>query len=164
MHTLLVPGQAGGTRNNSQTSNDKCNGAGSCLGTPCQAPSPEVVSDSLAFWENDMVLIYANGTVNWGIDLFLVKIQPVAESLNDVYLSITGRRADRSGLNYWYADYLNVCSDDANCDVSTASTLVNQAVLDQVVVKIQYSYDNQEGTWGGLVGEFTYCEAKAMGY
>ena len=111
-----------------------------------------------------LVLIYANGNVSWGVDLFLIKVQPIAESINSLYLSITGRRGDSGGMNYWYSDYMNACESNANCDPASAATFVNQEVLNQVANAIQFSYNNGEGTWGGLVGEFTYCEAKAMGY
>jgi len=123
-----------------------------------------VVNDSLAFYQNDWALIYANGTVTWGVDLYLSKVVTAAESINSLYLSITGRRGDSGGMNYWYSDYMNACESNANCDPSTAATVVNQEALNQVANAIQFSYDSGEGTWGGLVGEFTYCEAKAMGY
>ena len=91
-------------------------------------------------------------------------VVPAAESINSLYLSITGRRADSGGLNYWYSDYMNACESSANCDTASAATIVSPEALNQVSNAIQFSYDNGEGTYGGLVGEFTYCEAKAMGY
>ena len=162
-----VPNYAGsGTACNdgdSSTSNDQCNGSGTCTGAACQAPQPEVVSDGLAYYENDMVLVFANGEVIWGVDLFILDVFPIAASINAIYQSVLGRPADQSGLNYWVSDYLNQCDADPACDPGAAKTFVNATHLSTVENAIVYSYSVGDAAKGSVT-VYSYCEAKAAGY
>ena len=116
------------------------------------------------------VVRYSDGSVNVWIDYnnqehWLVDkaLQNLADQINNLYLGIIGRPAEKDGMMYYYRIYESECR--ARGIPFTPDTTVDADIMNDVMRPlITYNYkNNDEAAMGAINYVGKYCAAKSAG-